>query len=650
MKPSRYQQGVLDWLANGKGNATCNAVAGSGKTTTLKLAAQQLRSMGLEPRDIKVIVFGKQNSLDLIAKFGREWKFSISTLHSVGFRVLQQEIGKFRRDERVVSSKYRRIAEQKKLIPRKTKKRNCKGSLTESNAISRVEHFLNPIDLARLTLSDLSVESIKGIAYHHNLEGIHDFKRVSKAIADILIEGQEQAINDHRIDFTDMIWLPVEWGLNERNWFRTYQWVLTDEAQDLNAAQLELSLMLADKNGRMLYVGAPKQAIFGFSGADNRSYQKIVERTQASELPLSLCYRCPKSHIDLVNRIYPEIKIEPSPNAKTGTLECIERGNLWDDAHPGHLVVGDMVLSRKTAPLVSLCIRLIGRGIAATVKGKDIGSQIKSELEAIADITGFRYEEFNLFVEQYREFKFQTYENLDNAEQLKENLADKLNALSTIYSSQPNATCINHLCNYIDDLFSDDESPITLSTCHRAKGLEGDRIFIIKPEDMPMVWERQLQWQKEQEDNLLYVALTRSKSELYIVGLPDWFKNDDEEKKETSATERATSNDSASSDLDKLATLTETSSTEVKTLTSSPTVNYLQLSENGQSIDVAGVMLLISKLFSYEEKCELLTQLTDEVTQEKWDRVFDSLLKDVNRSDRAIATECKVSAPFVGVQ
>ena len=663
MKPSRYQQGVLDWLANGKGNATCNAVAGSGKTTTLKLAAQQLRSMGLEPRDIKVIVFGKQNSLDLIAKFGREWKFSIQTLHSVGFRALQQEIGKFRRDERIVSSKYRRIAEQKKLIPRKTKKRTYKGSLTESNAISRVEHFLNLIDLARLTLSDLSVESIKGIAYHHNLEGIHDFKRVSRAIANILIEGQEQAINEHRIDFTDMVWLPVEWSLNQKSWFRTYQFVLIDECQDLNAAQLELSLMLAGSRGRMLYVGDPRQAIFGFAGADNRSYQKIVERTQASELPLSLCYRCPKSHIDLVNRIYPEIPIEPSPNAETGTLECIDKSNLWDEAHPGRLVVGDMVLSRKTAPLVSLCIRLIGQGIAATVKGKDIGKQIKSELEAIADITGFRYEEFNLFVEQYREFKFQTYENLDNAEQLKENLADKLNALTTIYSSQPNAKSIVHLCNYIDDLFSDDESPITLSTCHRAKGLEGDRIFIIKPEDMPMVWERQLGWQKEQEDNLLYVALTRSKSTLYIVGQPDWFKDDkkqdEDEDRETSATLTATSDDSTSNDDDELTTSTaelETSATEGRIQApeinsdDSPlsTVNGLQLVDNKSSIDVSGVMLLITKLFSYEEKCELLTLLTDEVTQEKWDRVFNCLLKDSNRSDRAVATECQVSAPFVG--
>ena len=522
MKPSKYQQKILLWLAQGSGNATCNAVAGSGKTTTLKLAAEKLQSMSYQPKDIKVIVFGKQNSLDLIAKFGREWKYSIQTLHSVGFRILQQEIGKFRRDERVVSSKYRRIAESRKLIPRKTKKRTYKGSLIESKAISRVEHFLTLIDLARLTLSDLTVESIKKIANHHNLEGIHDFKRVTDAIATVLIEGQEQAINSHRIDFTDMVWLPVEWALNEKSWFKTYKWVLTDEAQDLNAAQLELSMMLAGSNGRTLYVGDPRQAIYGFAGADNRSYEKIVERTQATELPLSLCYRCPKSHLDLVNRIYPEIPIESTENATPGILECIDKSDLWNEEHPGRLIVGDMVLSRKTAPLVSLCIRLlIGQGIAATVKGKDIGKQIKSELEAIADIIGFRYEEFNVFVEQYKQFKFQTYENLDNAEQLKESLADKLEALKTIQSSQPNATCIAHLCTYIDDLFSDDESPITLSTCHRAKGLEGDRIFIIKPEDMPMTWESQLGWQKEQEDNLLYVALTRSKSALYIVGNPD---------------------------------------------------------------------------------------------------------------------------------
>ena len=647
MKPSKYQQGVLNWIAYGTGNATCNAVAGSGKTTTLKLAAQKLRSLGFEPKDIKVIVFNKQNSLDLIEKFGREWKYSIQTLHSVGFRMLQQEIGKFRRDERVVNYKYRRIAEDWKLIPKRTKRRLYKGSLNESKAISRTEHFLKLIDLARLTLSDLSVESISQIANHHNLDGIHNFRKVSKAIARILLHGQEQAINSHRIDFTDMIWLPVEWALNEKSWWRSYKWVLTDECQDLNAAQLELSLMLKQDSGRMLYVGDPRQSIYGFSGADNRSYHKIVERTQAKELPLSLCYRCPRSHLDLVNRIYPDIPIEAAPNAIEGTLEQIDKNCLWDEEHAGHLVVGDMVLSRKTAPLVSLCIRLIGQGIAATVKGKDIGKQIKQELDAIADMTGFRYDEFNLFANQYREFKFQTYEGLDNAEQLKENLADKLNALTTIYSSQPNANCIAHLCNYIDDLFSDEESPITLSTVHRAKGLEGDRVFIIKPEDMPMVWESQKQWQQEQEDNLLYVALTRSKSILYIVGKPSWFKSDrqENEKAETATQETfaETSNENSAIDSEVL----ETFVTESAISATNNSVNSLHFG-NTSELDVSKMMLLISRLFNYEDKCELLALLTEEVNQSKRNKVLNCLIQNVNRSDRAIASECQVSAPFVG--
>ena len=598
MKPSKYQLKILDWLKNGHGHAICNAVAGSGKTTTLKLAAGQLESMGLKPSELKVIVFGKQNSLDLIDKFGPAWKNSIQTLHSVGFRIVQQEIGRLRRDERVISTKYRRIAENFQLIPQKTKKRTFQGQLINDGAISKAEPFLKLIDLVRLTLSDVTEKSLRHLTYHHNLEGINDFKKVTEALAKILIVGQEEAL-DHRLDYTDMIWLPVKWQLYRKNWFRTYKFVLIDECQDLNAAQLELSLMLAGPRGRMLYVGDPRQAIYGFSGADNRSYQKIVERTKATELPLSLCYRCPKSHLDLVNQIYPEIPIEATEDAAPGILKSLDKSALWNKKHPDHLVVGDMVLSRKTAPLVSLCIRLIGQGIAATVRGKDIGKQIKSELEAIADINGFQYKEFGFFVEQYKEFKFQTYESRDNVEQLKENLSDKLNALLTIYSSQPNATCVAHLCTYIDDLFSDEESPITLSTCHRAKGLEGERIFIIKPEDLPMSWERQLGWQKEQEDNLLYVALTRSQSALYIVGQPDWFKDEEDE------------------------------------------------FEYKQSIDVAGVMLLISSLFSFEDKCELAQLLSQEITQEKWQRVTAALLDNAARSDRAIASACGTSTPFV---
>lgn len=633
MEASKYQLKILDWLESGRGNATCNAVAGSGKTTTLKLAAEKLQQMGVDPQSVRVIVFGKQNSLDLIAKFGRDWKEAISTLHSLGFRILQQEIGRFRANEKIITNKYKKIAADFQFIPTGRGRKAAKGSLITREAISKVDSFLTLVDLARLTLSDLSANSLQSLVLHHHLDGIHDFKAVSQAIADISVEGQERALNQHCIDYTDMIWLPVEWGLNHRKWFKTYEWVLVDECQDLNAAQLELSLMLAQENGRMLYVGDPKQAIFGFAGADNQSYSKILQRTKATELPLSLCYRCPQQHIELVNRIYPDIPIEAKPDAAAGTLETITNEDLWSEDSPAHLRIGDMVLSRKTAPLVSLCIRLIARGIAATVKGRDIGKQIKYELETISEIRGFKYSEFPKFVQEYREFKFNAYENLDNAEQLKENLADKLEALKTIYTSQPNARSIADLENYIDDLFSDEESPITLSTCHRAKGLEGDRIFIIKPEDLPMSWGGQLKWQKEQEDNLLYVALTRSKSELYIVGYPDWLKSE-----QPSPADEVKDVESA---------LSPSNEATARSVAPESIAINLPESETSSVNSLQGLETAIASL-TFEQRCQLLNSLTETVTQEKWDRTFKLLSFDANRSDRAIASLAGVSAPFVG--
>ena len=77
-----------------------------------------------------------------------------------------------------------------------------------------------------------------------------------------------------------------------------------------------------------------------------------------------------------------------------------------------------MVLSRKTAPLVKLCIQLITQGIRATVKGRDIGDSLKRELEAITHLPRFSFAQFGKFLDEYAKLKAQKYEGLDNCEQL----------------------------------------------------------------------------------------------------------------------------------------------------------------------------------------------------------------------------------------
>ncbi|HLO52518.1 MAG TPA: UvrD-helicase domain-containing protein [Kamptonema sp.] len=518
MELSSYQTNIVNWVKTGTGHGCCNAVAGSGKTTTLRIAAIALQEAGIKPHDIKVAVFGKANSLDLVKKFGNEWRESISTLHSAGWSLVKKFLSiQNSYDVEVKSNKYKSIAQDLELIGR----RGTIGDLKLKGAIARDEDFTKLIDLVRLTNQEPTVETILEIGEHFEMPDLFEPNIIATAIAEVLAIGENLANQKIKFDFTDQIWLPVKWQLHKQRWFSPYKFVLIDECQDLNAAQLELAIALAGNEGRLLFVGDPRQAIMGFAGADCNSYQNILERTKATELPLSLCYRCPSDHIKLVKWNFPEIPIEANPEAIAGKIEAIATDDLWSDKHC-KLTLGDMVICRKTAPLVNLCIRLIGRGIAATVKGKAIGEQIKGDLQDIAKMPNFTYPEFHKAVLLYRTAKAERYRGLDNEEQLIEMLKDKLDALTEIYKSQPRATTIAHLEYYIDNLFSDESSPITLSTCHRAKGLEGDRIFILRPEEMPMVWRNQQDWQLEQEYNLLYVALTRSKSELYLIGNPNW--------------------------------------------------------------------------------------------------------------------------------
>ena len=67
--------------------------------------------------------------------------------------------------------------------------------------------------------------------------------------------------------------------------------------------------------------------------------------------------------------------------------------------------------------------------------------------------------------------------------------------------------------------FDPAEPGSVLSTIHRAKGLEANRVFILQP-DLLRRPRGRAAWQMEQEHNLHYVALTRSKNTLIFVEEP----------------------------------------------------------------------------------------------------------------------------------
>jgi superfamily I DNA/RNA helicase len=65
--------------------------------------------------------------------------------------------------------------------------------------------------------------------------------------------------------------------------------------------------------------------------------------------------------------------------------------------------------------------------------------------------------------------------------------------------------------NRIRGIFADEKEGICLSTIHKSKGLENDRVFIICEDKMPLKGCMEIPWMAVQEYNLIYVAMTRAK-------------------------------------------------------------------------------------------------------------------------------------------
>jgi superfamily I DNA/RNA helicase len=87
-----------------------------------------------------------------------------------------------------------------------------------------------------------------------------------------------------------------------------------------------------------------------------------------------------------------------------------------------------------------------------------------------------------------------------------------------VYAFCENCQTKKEVIRAIEKMFvEDDTDGIRLSSVHRAKGLEADRVFILCPELMPHPMAK-TDWAKAQEQNLRYVAITRAKHLLaYVV-------------------------------------------------------------------------------------------------------------------------------------
>ncbi|MGL6095379.1 MAG: UvrD-helicase domain-containing protein [Fimbriiglobus sp.] len=315
------------------------------------------------------------------------------------------------------------------------------------------------------------------------------------------------------VDFDDMVWLPVALGLTVRR----YDLLLVDEAQDLGVCQQAL----AKKAGRRLvFVGDPHQAIYGFAGADSDALPRLGRELGdtvrgCTTIPLTVTRRCGKAIVAEARKTVPDFHAHESNPAGMVTRSLLPTdpdGNARPaDQHYTRLVRdGDMVLCRNNAPLVRECFRFLKLGRKATIRGRDIAAGLVSTVKKL---------EARTIPELLS--RLAAWLELETAkEQAKKNPNET--RIAGLHDRHDCLVCfadgvgtVDAVVARIESIFTDDKTVrgVQLSSIHKAKGLEAARVFLLQPagaEVVPDWLARKPAWETAQARNLLYVAVTRA--------------------------------------------------------------------------------------------------------------------------------------------
>lgn len=473
--PSKYQQDIFNWhtdhTAQGQPKAlVINAVAGSGKTTTL-VKAQQYNQRGRKA----LLAFNKSIADNLSSKPELQ-STTCKTYHAFGLAGITQSFGKVKIEGRKLDYMLGDMLDRerhKHLFP----------------VIKRLVGLCK----ANLLFPDQSV--VQDLIAYHGFETNGDMPTILNYTERLFQQSIERT---YQIDFDDMVCFPFYHNLT----LPQYDYIAVDELQDTNAAQIDLVQRSIANGGIVVGVGDPAQSIYGFRGADVESIPKFAQHFQADLLPLSISYRAPYAIGQLVNATFPNLPFEISSDAISGEVRNLPEYKINYQA-------GDMVLCRCNAPLVKPCLSLLKRGIKAIIKGQDIGAGLVNIVKRMkADSISELYERLDQYLSTELSKLFASGKELQATL-----LTDKI---ETIYAIGDGCNTVLELTSKIETIFSDGDAAITFSSVHKAKGLEAENVYILEPHLMPLKAAKQ-PWEQQQEQNIIYVAYTRSLNTLTFV-------------------------------------------------------------------------------------------------------------------------------------
>ena len=235
------------------------APAGSGKTKTLINRIANLVNHGVRPGSVLALAFNKKAAAEMkqrLAGIGVPVSdrldgegSAIRTFHSFGYEIVRDHLG-WRLDQMAGEGQSRRYLRQAieeiYPIPRR-RGLDRMGGFAE--ALTRTRMELPPIDEVAVVHGGQSVPFAPVFARYRELQAQRRF-----------------------VDFDDMLYLPLRAMLDSRELRcrlqSRFEYILVDEFQDLNRAQMLFMQILALPQNNLFVVGDDDQMIYGWRGAE----------------------------------------------------------------------------------------------------------------------------------------------------------------------------------------------------------------------------------------------------------------------------------------------------------------------------------------------------------------------------------------------
>lgn len=486
---------LFNKIETGNRNLLVNSTAGSGKTTAI------LESMHyISPDDTKLLCsFTNKITDELKERVFKERieNCTVSTLNSLGWQAVKKHYNHKKRPAKYKTGrhlgdlffpKWREDEDEKK------------------GFFKHVKFFERMVGILKGYL--IHPREVKGV--WEDLSLFHSIDHPDNPLLDdMLVRVYESIWKDRaEFDFDDMKLVPVI----DRLTMPKFDWIFQDEGQDSNLCDFELLQTVRHDGSRYVIVGDDEQAIYLFRGACSDSLERAAKLFDCEELGLTVCHRCPDSHIREAQNYSKKIT-SPENNPKgEGILEWIEA----EEFDPKDLAY---CVSRTSAVAVQECLKVIRTGRKASVLGREI-------LDSLTDLIDKLVEENNLDIGSLghlRSFQgaLQDY-GIDEVERLT-NLGYDSSAqqvqdrVETIDAFIEDSRCIADISDRLSKIFTDKEDDgILFMTIHKAKGLTREVVYFLDEGNCPHSSAKTPQ-ALVQENNLRFIALTRSTSELYIV-------------------------------------------------------------------------------------------------------------------------------------